>query len=141
MVTDVFAHRLNESIGRWEHQHGRRLPNTELVARLAEAGHSMSMAYLSQLRRGRRDRPSMELLVALARVFDVPADHFTNAGKDFDTAPHHVAAGLTNSGLRRLINAAAGLSAESLDYLSLLADRLRRADRLPAESQTAGWVL
>lgn len=133
--------RLNGAIDRWERQHQTRLTSTELVTRLAEHGQGISLAYMSQLRTGRRRQPSPELLIALGRALGVPSEYFTHQYGAPPTTPDEIVSGLSAGGLRRLLSASVGLSAESLDYLNEVAERFRRAERLPAENQTAEWVL
>ncbi|WP_405136621.1 helix-turn-helix domain-containing protein [Nocardia sp. NBC_01388] len=133
------SHRLNELIDRREQRDGTRLTNIALVAQLGERGHRISKPYLSQLRTGKRREPSQQLLAALSELFEVSADYFTHG----DAAPVLADAALVDHlhdpVLRRLLDTAVGLSAESLNDLNQLAEKFRDADRLPTAKQTATW--
>ena len=53
----------------------------EVAARIsAQGGERVSSAYLSALRRGVRDNPSLRTIEALARFFGVPATYFFDDG-------------------------------------------------------------
>lgn len=57
---------------------GRPLTNRELAARVKEQGGSISQAYISQLRGGTRDNPTLEHLIGIASAFGVPPGYFTD---------------------------------------------------------------
>jgi transcriptional regulator with XRE-family HTH domain len=56
----------------------RPLNNRELASRVKEQGGSISSTYISQLRTGARDNPTLEHLVGIAAAFGVPAGYFTD---------------------------------------------------------------
>jgi transcriptional regulator with XRE-family HTH domain len=78
----------------------------DAAAAMTEAGVTMSAAYLSQLRTGKRDNPSARHLAALARLFEVPMEYFfdeTLAAKidqDLDLLAGLKAAGVRTVALR-----------------------------------------
>lgn len=133
---DVFGRQLNRLFRRA----GRQLTNLAVVMALREQGCSISTPYLSQLRTGVRTNPSSSLVDALANFFDVQSDYFFDIDADPD-APVAVSAtgmidsdaafiaGLSNSGLRRLLALSQSLSPRSIELLVALSDRLRLADR------------
>ena len=60
---------------------GGPLTMDEVAARIsAQGGERVSSAYLSALRRGVRDNPSLRTIEALARFFGVPATYFFDDG-------------------------------------------------------------
>lgn len=56
----------------------RPLKNRELASRVKEHGGSISETYISQLRSGARDNPTLEHLIGIAAAFGVPAGYFTD---------------------------------------------------------------
>ncbi|MEC3916414.1 helix-turn-helix domain-containing protein [Nocardia sp. CDC160] len=133
-----FAARLNLLFDRWAEKHGRALRNSDLAAGLTSAGHRISKAYVSQLRRGIRTNPSTALLEALAAFFGVPIDYFLG----YDTVgcgsgDIDIPGGLIQPSLRRLVSTASGLSPAALEYLATIADALRLAEDLPGRPEVA----
>ncbi|GEE00091.1 secretion protein EspR [Gordonia spumicola] len=128
-----FADRLNR-LFETVHPPGRRPhTNSEVVAALTSAGHSISKPYMSQLRNGHRTNPSHEVVVALAKFFKVQPDYFYDdvyaAKIDHDL---EVLSQLRGRGLRRLSARAFDLSEESQEMLTAMAEKLRRGEGLPA---------
>ncbi|MEU1427239.1 transcriptional regulator [Nocardia sp. NPDC005746] len=127
-----FGRRLNALFDQWAQQHQQRLTNHRLVTELDRRGFSVSEPYVSQLRRGRRSHPSSALAAALADFFDVDPDYFGDGATHCDaTDNNRVIADIHDDTLRQLLSTATELSSESLDHLSMLAVRLRRAENLP----------
>lgn len=56
----------------------RALSNRELALRMKKQGRSISSTYISQLRTGTRDNPTLAHLIGLAEAFQVPAGYFTD---------------------------------------------------------------
>jgi transcriptional regulator with XRE-family HTH domain len=54
------------------------LTNRELAERIKDQGRSISQTYISQLRSGIRDNPTLEHLVGIAGAFGVPPGYFTD---------------------------------------------------------------
>ncbi|WP_433574475.1 helix-turn-helix domain-containing protein [Nocardia brasiliensis] len=138
----TFARRLNELFEQWDATHGRHLTTTALAAVLGTRGHPISVAYLSQLRRGRRTNPSPELLRHLAVYFDVELDGLVRAcaGSGGGCVSDDSAIDrIQDPVLRRLCRVTSGVSTESVDLLCALADRLRLAEGLPPHPETARW--
>lgn len=100
----------------------------------AEAGHNLiSIAYISQLRKGDKRKPGFEKLSALAKLFGVTADYFTDdeAARKTDEQLTLVAA-MRDQGVEHVALRAAGLSAESLRAVLNLMDSARKLEGLPA---------
>ncbi|MEV0248076.1 transcriptional regulator [Nocardia sp. NPDC050712] len=128
-----FAERLNKLFetvhppGRPEHT------NAEVARALTAAGFPLSKPYLSQLRGGRRSKPSADTVAALAKFFKVKPEYFTDdiyaARIDHDLA---LLAQLQGHKLRRLSSRAFDLSEESQNLLTAMAAKLRDVEGLPA---------
>ncbi|MFE3055074.1 helix-turn-helix domain-containing protein [Nocardia sp. NPDC059239] len=129
-----FGRRLNALFDQWAQQHHERLTNHRLVAELDRRGFSVSEPYLSQIRRGRRSHPSSALAAALIDFFGVDPDYFGDGTTHCDATNNNtIIADIHGDTLRQLLSTAAELSADFLDYLIMLAVRLRRAENLPIE--------
>ncbi len=89
---------------------------------------AVSRSYVWKLRHGRNRNPSLEVIEALGRFFDVPVTYFFAAGDKADDAREAAAiAGLIrNPGMRKLAEQAQGLSAEALAVLTEMAAGLKR---------------
>ncbi|MET9262079.1 helix-turn-helix domain-containing protein [Amycolatopsis sp. NPDC004079] len=62
------------------HPAGQRpITNRHLAARVKQLGGSISSAYISQLRSGVRDNPTLDHLVGIAGAFGVSAGYFTDS--------------------------------------------------------------
>ncbi|MEV6561538.1 transcriptional regulator [Nocardia sp. NPDC051756] len=113
------------------------MTNQMVVAALTEQGISVSLPYLSQLRRSRRTQPSATLVAGLAQFFEVDADYLHYGYIAYTAADTTLVTQLNDPALRRLTNVVTGLSVESIDYLSRIADKFRRAEMLPTDDNVA----
>ncbi|MBA4858317.1 helix-turn-helix domain-containing protein [Nocardia farcinica] len=132
MTSAQFKSRLNRLIERWEAEHGTTVTNAMLIERMGRAGYSVSPAYLSQLRTGRRANPSPAFLAALAEAMNAPPDYFlygdaVDGGGD-GNSDDGLLGDVRDPKLRGLMRAAAGLSEDSQRLLISLADKLRDAE-------------
>ncbi|MFI9648071.1 helix-turn-helix domain-containing protein [Streptomyces sp. NPDC052040] len=113
---------------------GRPWTNDEVAARLKQANPKLrvSGAYLSALRNGKRERPSPELLAALARFFGVKSAYFFDQGSA-DQALNQLAMldELHQAGVRSIALRAAGLPPESLTAVMSVLDEIRKLQGLP----------
>jgi len=66
------AQRLNDLFTCTSAPGGRVWTNPEMVAQLAARGVQVTPAYLSMLRRGKRENPRLAVMAGLAKVFGVP---------------------------------------------------------------------
>ncbi|WCT05971.1 helix-turn-helix domain-containing protein [Rhodococcus qingshengii] len=126
---NVFRVRLNELFAR----SSRRLTNKAVVNGMAAHGCPISTPYLSQLRTGVRDSPSDDVVMALARYFDVSPGYFFSIPWSGDREgvcgeDERVVACLDDSDLKKLLSTANGLSSKSLDLLADVATKLRAAE-------------
>ncbi|QEM25530.1 helix-turn-helix transcriptional regulator (plasmid) [Rhodococcus qingshengii] len=131
----MFADRLNmlfEDSPRF----GRPVTQAVVADGLAASGSRISRPYLSQLRRSRRMNPSAEVVAALAEFFGVEDEFFylpiSGAGADSSV----VIDCLEQASLQRLLASVDGLSELSTGLVVDMAERLRRAEKLP--ESTAG---
>ncbi|MFI7000367.1 helix-turn-helix domain-containing protein [Nocardia sp. NPDC050175] len=127
-----FAERLNKLFATVHPQGRPPHTNAEVAEALTAAGHPLSKPYLSQLRSGRRSKPSAETAAALAKFFKVKPDYFTDdvyaAKIDHDLA---LLAQVQGYKLRRLSSRAFDLSEESQNLLTAMAEKLRASEGLP----------
>jgi transcriptional regulator with XRE-family HTH domain len=98
----------------------------------ARGGPPISAAYLSLLRRGKRDNPTKEHIAALSDFFGVSVTYFFDepTAARFD-AELDLLVGLRDPRVRRLAIVANGLSAESLEAITAIAQHARSLERLP----------
>lgn len=135
-ATEAFASRLNKLFERSE----MKVTNREVATRMMEGGCAVSTPYLSQLRTGVRENPSIPVVNALANFFSVSPDYFydTDVGDEFPsstkidetmTEDAAVLEKLLDHRLRRLLAMTLGLAPSSVELLLDLSSRLRLADR------------
>lgn len=74
----TIAEKLNKLFDVLHPAGARPLTNRELAARVKEQGGSISQTYISQLRGGTRDNPTLEHLVGIAAAFGVSPGYFTD---------------------------------------------------------------
>lgn len=110
----------------------------EVSARLKELGVGATGSYLQYLRDGQRDNPSVELIKGLAQVFGVPIAYFLDE-EQADRIERQLAQlgaavalqeALDDPKIPILAIRARGLSAESLDQLLGIVNRLRELEGL-----------
>jgi transcriptional regulator with XRE-family HTH domain len=118
------------------HPPGRGPYSNEEVARAIRAeGGDISRAYLSYLRNGNRDNPTLQHLEALARFFGVTAAYFFDDGGAAETeAQLEIVAALRDAGIRSIALRAAELSSKGLHAVSAMIEEVRALEGLPRES-------
>lgn len=118
------------------HPPGRGPYSNEEVARAIRAeGGDISRAYLSYLRNGDRDNPTLQHLEALARFFGVPPAYFFDDGVAAETdAQLEIVAALQDIGVRSVALRVAGLSQKGLHAVSAMIEEVRVLEGLPRES-------
>jgi transcriptional regulator with XRE-family HTH domain len=118
------------------HPPGRGPYSNEEAARAIRAeGGDISRAYLSYLRNGTRDNPTLQHLEALARFFDVPAAYFFDEGIAAETdAQLEILAALRDAGIRSVALRVAGLSPKGLHAVIAMIEEVRALEGLPRES-------
>ena len=109
--------------------------NEQASAELGRQGTSMSHAYLSQLRTGKRDNPSARHLAAIAALFGVPMEYFFDTEvADKINADLRLLVAVRDSGVQGVAMRAHGLSPASLASLEGIIDQVRRLERLPEQT-------
>jgi transcriptional regulator with XRE-family HTH domain len=99
----------------------------------ADAGENViSVAYISQLRNGEKREPAFSKLAALAKLFGVSVDYFTDdeAARRVDEQLDLVVA-LRDQQVEHVALRAAGLSAASLSTVLAVIENARKAEGLP----------
>ncbi|MFC4128460.1 helix-turn-helix domain-containing protein [Nocardia rhizosphaerae] len=131
MVTH-FASRLNELFEAAPEGGAHPHTNRHVARTLRAAGHSISSPYLSQLRSGHRANPSPRTVAALAAYFHVEPDYFfVDVEVDGVAADQLIIERLHFRQPRTLLVRADGLSRDSMDLLTIMAERLRACEGLP----------
>lgn len=95
-------------------------------------GPTISATYVWQLRKGLRDNPTKHHIEALADFFGVPPAYFfdDDAAAQID-AELELLAAMRDSSVRQMALRASGLSAESLDTIAEMIERVRKLEGLP----------
>jgi transcriptional regulator with XRE-family HTH domain len=105
-----------------------------------EDKYEITHSYISLLRNGERDNPTVKHLEALAGFFGVPVSYFL---ADDETAQHiedqvDLLIALSDAGVREVAFRAAGLSAESLGTIAEVMRTVRKLEGLPENPPTLG---
>lgn len=115
--------------GRWS--------NENASAELGRHGISISAAYLSQLRHGKRDNPSARHLNALAGLFSVPISYFfTSGGAELTASDLLLSAAIRDRDVRAIALRVQGLSPEGRAIVKATIDHIRKVEQLPDEQST-----
>ncbi|MFB8005190.1 XRE family transcriptional regulator [Nocardia sp. NPDC056000] len=77
-VGAAFSERLEYLFQTMPNARGHRYTADEIARRAAELGHSISAVYVSQLRSGLKQNPSLKHAAGLAAAFDVDIRFFTD---------------------------------------------------------------
>lgn len=110
--------------------------NDTAAKALSERGITVSGVHLSHLRSGRRDNPSARLLAAVAELFGVPIGYFFDgAVEDRINAELHALTALKDARAKSLMLRAQGVSAQSMDHLEGILDRIRQIEGLDDRGQ------
>lgn len=108
----------------------------DVAAAIREGGGpTISATYVWQLRKGIRDNPTKKHLEALADFFGVsPAYFFDDEAAARIDAELSLLAALRDSSVRNVALRARGLSAQSLDAITEMIERVRQLEGLPEGS-------
>lgn len=96
----------------------------------AVGGPSVSTAYVQQLRRGRRDKPSWPLVVALARLFGVPVGYFSGEDPQSVIAPEDLQLlnAVRTPELRELVKKLDSIGPQARQVIARLIDEVSSLD-------------
>lgn len=128
MSGDAFTVRLNRLFDTVRDSDGEPFTNLEIVSRMNAAGYTVTPGYLSQLRKGIRNRPSIVHIEGLARAFGVSAAYFFN---DAPVENDNAAVGelsdeaLVDADVKLMAMRTAQLSEEGRRQVLLLVDKIR----------------
>lgn len=125
---------------RTRHAAGQPEPGYQEVADAlaTDGGPTVGGAYLYMLRTGRRINPRVELLVALARYFQVPASYFVDEDASDLTEQLELLAALRDNDVQQLALRTQGLSAGSRRALATMIEQLRHAEGLDNSEASEG---
>jgi transcriptional regulator with XRE-family HTH domain len=109
--------------------------SSEEVARaITDGGVPISGSYIWLLRRGQRDNPTLRHLEGLARFFGVPpAYFFDDRVAEEVNAELRLLVALRDSHVQRVALRSAGLSAQSLNSIAEVIERVRELEGLPRD--------
>lgn len=130
---DSFADRLNQLFETQRDPDGKPWTNVAVAKAMHKIGFPGAPGYLSQLRNGQRDNPTLSYVKAVAQVFGVPATYFT---EDSDDAArlrddHAILTALQDSGIAGLALRAKDLDKESLQSIEVIMDAVRKLKGYP----------
>jgi len=124
-----FAGRLDALI-RTQRRDGEPWTNEKVADGLRSiGGPSFSTAYVQQLRRGRRETPSWHLVVALARLFDVPVGYFSGEESVISAEDLQLLNAIRTPELRDLVQKLDGIGPQARQVIVRLIDEVRLLDR------------
>lgn len=110
--------------------------NESAAQALGERGVTVSGVHISHLRSGRRDNPSARLLAALAELFGVPIGYFFDPTMENQiNSELDALAALKDPRAKSLMLRAQGVSAESMEHLEGLINRIRQIEGLDDHGQ------
>lgn len=133
----TFADRLTRLIDARRMPDGAPWTSSSLARALTAQGVPTTHSYVSQLRSGQRDNPTMALVKAIAGVFEVPPAYFFDDQLSAQLEEElELASALHASGIRGVALRAVGLDPASLQMTRLMLDEVRRLQGLPAVGTT-----
>lgn len=132
-MADSFANRLNQLFETQRDPDGKPWTNVAVAKAMHGIGFPGAPGYLSQLRNGQRDNPTLAYVKAVAEVFGVPAAYFTEDAAEAARLrdDHAVLAALQDSGIAGLALRAKDLDRESLQSIEVIMDAVRKLKGYP----------
>ena len=132
-MADSFADRLNQLFETQRDPDGKPWTNVAVAKAMRKIGFPGAPGYLSQLRNGQRDNPTLAYVKAVAEVFGVPGTYFV---EDADEAArlrddHATLAALQDSGIAELALRGQDLDKESLQQFKAIMNAVRQLKGLP----------
>lgn len=114
---------------------GRLWTNPEMAAQLSTHGIQVTAAYLSMLRHGKRENPSLEVITGVAAVFGVPTAYFYDAETaDRIERDMQLIVAVRRAGLAHIVLRAAGLSEIGRREIGVIIEAFRRIEGLGDEA-------
>ena len=132
-MTDSFADRLNGLFETQRDPDGRAWSNVAVAKAMHAIGFPGAPGYLSQLRNGQRDNPTLAYVKAVATVFGVPATYFTDDQEQADrvSQEHAMVTAMQQSGIAGLALRATDLDEESLHSVEVIINTIRKLRGYP----------
>jgi transcriptional regulator with XRE-family HTH domain len=129
---DHLFHTVRPAKGEYSHE--------EVAAAIRErGGPTISATYVWQLRKGIRDNPTMRHLEALAGFFGVsPIYFFDDEAAQRIEAELALLTSMRDASVRQVALRASGLSAESLETIQDMIERVRQLEGLPDAKDNGG---
>lgn len=112
----------------------------EVVALAADAGYKFSATTVWELRKGRKDNPTAQVLNGLAAVFGVPPGYFLDPEvSERVNAELDLVVAMRDAGVQGIALRSHGLSPEGLRTVQEMIDHVRKLERLPeVDGDTSG---
>lgn len=133
----TFATRLTKLINARRMSDGAPWTSASLARALTSRGVPTTHSYISQLRNGQRDNPTMTVVQAIAGVFEVPPAYFFDDQLSAQLEEElELASALHAAGIRGVALRAVGLDPASLQMTRLMLDEVRRLQGLPPVGST-----
>ena len=132
-MAESFADRLNELFEPQRDPEGKSGTNVAVAKAMHRIGFPGAPGYLSQLRNGQRENPTLAYVKALAEVFGVPLAYFTENTEEAARLREDYAtlAALQSSGFAGLALRAKDLDEESLRSIEVIMDAVRKLKGYP----------
>lgn len=127
-----FAARLNRLFELVPGPDGRPFSNEAVIAGLAEhGGPTISKGYLSELRSGKKDNPTLRHIEALAAFFGVDPAYFVADQDRADEIAEQISTlkALGDAGVQSIALRAADASPESRDLIAAMIDQIIKHER------------
>ncbi len=126
-----FAERLNRLFELVPGPDGKPFSNEAVIAGLAEHGPTISKGYLSELRSGKKDNPTLRHIEALAAFFGVDPAYFVADQDRADEIADQITTlkALGDAGVQSIALRAADASPESRDLIAAMIDQIIRHQR------------
>lgn len=133
MTESSFASRLNQLFDSLRDSEGKPWTNVAVAKAMREVGFPGAPGYLSQLRNGQRDNPTLSYVKALATVLGVSVSYFADDPADAQRLrdDRAVAAATRDERIEGIAMRARGLDAESLRTIEEILDSVRKLKGLP----------
>ena len=98
----------------------------------AQAGEKViDKTYIWQLRKGKKDNPSYNVLILLAKFFGVSPLYFFPDDADAPEIEQPLRAALSDPAIRELVTLSVGLSERSLEAIKTMVENTRALEGLP----------
>jgi transcriptional regulator with XRE-family HTH domain len=134
----MISERLSKLIATVHPPHRGPYSAREISDRAQRLGFQLSESYVHQLRNGKRANPTIEPLVAIAAVFDVPVEYFfTDREGEELQADLALARAMNDAGIRDIALRAADLSPEARQAVVTMLQQFQNLDTRAGRAQVS----